>query len=80
MIGEVLAEATLLKFVFRLYVALERWEIDSTEQLLKSLAMKVDETSLRVEKKNHWIDVYSGGDITLKFLHRNAWYGGDRRN
>jgi transposase len=70
MIGEVIAEATLLKFVFRLYLALEKWEIDSTEQLLKSLAMNVDETSLRVEKKNHWIHVYSGGDITLKFLHR----------
>jgi transposase len=70
MIGEVIAEATLLKFVFRLYQALEQWEIDSTAQLLKSLAMNVDETSLRVEKKNHWIHVYSGGDITLKFLHR----------
>lgn len=70
MIGEVIAEATLLKFVFRLYQALEQWEIKSTEQLLKSPAMNVDETSLRVEKKNHWIHVYSGGDITLKFSHR----------
>ena len=70
MIGEVIAEATLLKFVFRLYQALEPWEIESTEQLLMSPAMNVDETSLRVEKKNHWIHVYSGGDITLKFLHR----------
>jgi hypothetical protein len=32
--------------------------------------MNVDETSLRVDKKNHWIHVYSAGDITLKFLHR----------
>ncbi len=32
--------------------------------------MHVDETSLRVDKKNHWIHVYSAGDITLKFLHR----------
>jgi len=31
---------------------------------------KVDETSFRVDKKNHWIHVYSSGDITLKFLHR----------
>jgi transposase len=70
MIGEVIAEATLLKFVFRLYQALEQWEIESTEQLLNSPAINVDETSLRVEKKNHWIHVYSGGDITLKILHR----------
>ena len=31
--------------------------------------MHVDETSLRVDKKNHWIHVYSAEDITLKFLH-----------
>ena len=30
----------------------------------------VDETSLRVDKKNHWIHVYSSGDITIKFLHQ----------
>jgi hypothetical protein len=32
-------------------------------------AMHVDETSLRVNKKNHWIHVYSAGEITCKFLH-----------
>jgi transposase len=31
----------------------------------------VDETSLRVDRKKHWIHVYRAGDITLKFLHRN---------
>jgi hypothetical protein len=31
--------------------------------------LHVDETSLRVDRKNHWIHVYSAGDITLKFLH-----------
>ncbi|HID98832.1 MAG TPA: hypothetical protein EYP59_00890 [Thiotrichaceae bacterium] len=30
----------------------------------------MDETSFRVDKKNHWIHVYSSGDITLEFLHR----------
>ena len=30
----------------------------------------MDETSLRVDKKNHWIHVHSAGDRTLKFLHR----------
>jgi len=30
----------------------------------------VDETSFRIDKKNHWIHVYSSGDLTLKFLHR----------
>lgn len=70
MIGVVIAEATLLKFVFRLYQALEAWELQATEQILKAPTIHVDETSFRVDKKNHWIHVYSSGDITLKFLHR----------
>lgn len=70
LIGEILAEATLLKFVLRLHLALEEWEASSIECLLKSPAMNVDETSLRVDKKNHWIHVYGAKDITLKFLHR----------
>ena len=70
LIGEILSQTTLLKFILRLYEALEQWELHSIEQLLKHPSMHVDETSLRVDKKNHWIHVYSGGDITLKFLHR----------
>jgi hypothetical protein len=69
-IGEILSEATLLKFVLRLHQALERWEAAAIEELLKSLAMNVDETSLRVDKKNLWIHVYSAGNTTLKLLHR----------
>jgi len=69
-IGEILSEATFLKFILRLHQALAQWEADAKEQLLESLAMHVDETSLRVDKKNYWIHVYSSGDLTLKFLHR----------
>lgn len=68
-IGEIIAEASLLKFVFRLYQTLAQWESTAIDNLLKNPAMNVDETSLRVDKKNHWIHVYSAGDITLKFLH-----------
>jgi len=70
LIGRVISEASLLQFVLRLHLALEQWESTSIDQLLKSSAMNVDETSLRVDKKNHWIHVYSAGDITLKILHR----------
>ena len=70
MLGEVLSEATLLKYLLRLHQALEDWEQQASEQLLKAEAINVDETSLRVENKNHWIHVYSSGDITLKKLHR----------
>jgi transposase len=64
-----LSPATLLKFVMRLYEALELWEAQAKEFLLASLVMNVDETSLRVDKKNHWIHVHSAGHVTLKLLH-----------
>ena len=70
MIGVVISEASLLKFILRRHLALETWEQQAIEQILKAPAMNVDETSLRVDKKNHWIHVHSAGDITLKFLHR----------
>ncbi len=70
MIGQVISESTLLKFILRLHQALEQWEATSIEEILKAPSLHVDETSFRVERKNHWIHVYSSGDITLKLLHR----------
>jgi transposase len=64
-----LSEATLLGYVMQLHLALARWEQAAIEQLLRQPALHVDETSLRVDRKNHWIHVYSAGDITLKLLH-----------
>lgn len=69
LIGEVLAEATLLKYVWALHEALGRWESMSIARLLRAPALHVDETSVRVERHNHWVHVYSAGDITLKFVH-----------
>lgn len=71
MVGSLISEASLLKFVLRLHQALEVWERKATQQLLAMPTINVDETSFRVDGKNHWIHVYSSGDITLKFLHRN---------
>jgi transposase-like protein len=70
MMDVVIAEASLLKFVLRLHQALAAWECQAIEYLLQAPSIHVDETSLRVDKKNHWIHVYSSGDITLKFCHR----------
>lgn len=70
MIGSVISEATLLKFVWRLYQALENWESRSIESILQAPSIHVDETSFRVDRKNHWIHVYSSGGTTLKLLHR----------
>lgn len=70
LIGRTLSEATLLSYVMRLYFALESWENSAKLELMAAQCMHVDETSLRVDKKNHWIHVYSSGDITIKFLHQ----------
>lgn len=64
-----LSQATLLKYVAQLHLALAQWEQSALEQILLLPSAHVDETSLRVNRKNHWIHVYSSGDITLKFLH-----------
>lgn len=70
LIGQTISEATLLSYIKKLYVALEPWEQYAKAQLLAQNCIHTDETSLRVEGKNHWIHIYSAGDITLKFLHR----------
>ena len=46
------------------------WEHHAIEHLLAAPAMHVDETSLRVDRSNHWIHVYSAGTLTVKWLHR----------
>ncbi|MHB8428063.1 MAG: IS66 family transposase [Acidiferrobacterales bacterium] len=70
LLGQVISEATILKYVLALHRALEQWEKTAIERLLTLPALHVDETSLRVDKKNQWIHVCSGGEITLKFLHK----------
>ena len=70
LLGERLSESTLLGAISRLHQALEPWEQDAISRLGQQPAMHVDETSFRVEGKNHWIHVYAAGDITLKCLHR----------
>ena len=69
LIGLMLSEATILKYVIQLHQALARWEQGAIARLLTLPALHVDETSLRVDKRNHWIHVCSGGDITCKFVH-----------
>ena len=69
LIGRTLSEATILKYVLQLHHALQAWEQSAIERLLQMPSLHVDETSLRVDRKNHWIHVYSAGDITLKRLH-----------
>lgn len=69
LIDVVVSPATILKFVTRLHEALADWEAAAIEELLQLPALHADETSLRVDGRNQWIHVYSGGDITVKCLH-----------
>lgn len=69
LIGLAISEATILKYVLQLHRALAAWERAAVEQLLVQPSMHADETSLRVDRKNHWIHVYAAGEITLKMLH-----------
>ena len=71
MTGRLLSEATLLGFVSRVHQALEPWEGAAIGKLLDMPVLHVDETSLRVDRKNYWIHVCAGGPITVKGLHRN---------
>ena len=70
LIGQLLSEATLLGYVAQLHRALAQWERHAIERLLAAPAMHVDETSLRVDRNNHWIHVHSAGTLTVKCLHR----------
>lgn len=71
LIGVVISEATLLRYIIQLNEALSSWELRSIEQLLSAPVIHVDETSMRVNKSNYWVHVYSTGTTTVKFLHRS---------
>ena len=70
LLGVALAENTILKYVLQLHVALEPWEASAKVAMIQAKVMNCDETSLRVDKQNYWVHVYSAGEITLKFLHK----------
>lgn len=70
LIGNLISEATLLSYLMKLHLALEPWETSTKAIVMSSDCINVDETSLKVNKTNHWIHVHSSGDITLKFLHK----------
>ena len=67
--GRAIAEATLLAWLWRLHEALADWEAAAVERLLAMPVLHADETSLRVERKNHWLHSYGFGNLTLKFVH-----------
>ena len=69
MTGRSIAEATLSKWVMRVHRALDEWERRAIEMLLEAPVMHADETSIRVNRKKHWIHVCSAGDLVVKKCH-----------
>lgn len=68
-IGRFISQAVMLKYLAQMSASLKEWEEKQIERLLSSPVMYCDETSMRVDKVNHWVHSYSYGDITLKFIH-----------
>jgi hypothetical protein len=68
-IGRFISQAVMLKYVAQLSDGLKEWEEKQIAKLLASPVIHCDETSLRVNKLNHWIHSYSYEDTTLLFVH-----------
>ena len=68
--GRQVSEAALLKWAMRAHRQLAAWEAAAVERLLGMPVLHADETSIRVDRRNHWIHSCSGGGITVKRRHR----------
>ena len=69
LLGRIISPSIMLKYISNFSNSLEFWEAEIVRQLLNSMVIHVDETSMRVNKKNYWIHTYSCGDLVLQFLH-----------
>ena len=69
LIGRVISQATMLKYVTNFSWTLEFWEQWVIDEILKSSVIHIDETSIRVNKKTFWVHTYSCGDLVLQFIH-----------
>ncbi len=69
LLGRLISQTTMLKYVMQFYLSLEQWELQEVEKILSAPTIHCDETSLRVNKKTMWIHSYSSGETTLLFLH-----------
>ena len=68
--GRTVAEATLLAWLTRLHDALAGWEDAAIARLLTEPVLHADETSLRIDRKQHWLHSVSAGNLVLKHGHR----------
>ena len=69
LIGRVISQATMLKYISNFSKALQFWEEYAIDQMLMSGVIHVDGTSMRVNKKTFWVHTYSCGALVLQFIH-----------
>ena len=69
MTGRLISESTWIEWVMRVCQALEEWEQVAIEKLVQMPVMHVDETSIRINRKNHWIHTCTSGDLGLMLVH-----------
>ncbi|MDE0157715.1 MAG: IS66 family transposase, partial [Gammaproteobacteria bacterium] len=58
------------KWLARLHEALADWETAAIERLLSEPVLHADETSLRIDRQQHWLHSVSAGNLVLKRCHR----------
>ena len=69
LLGRFISQAAMLKYIVQLHASLEEWESGAVAELLEARVLYVDETSMRVDKKNYWVHTYGFEDIVLQFCH-----------
>ncbi len=69
MTGRLISESTLIEWVLRIHRALEEREPVATQKLLQMPVLHVDETSIRINRKNYWIHTCTSGDPGLMLVH-----------
>ena len=69
LVGRVISQSTMLKYVMNFSETLEFWEQWAVDQVLQAGVIHVDETSMRVNKENFWVHTYSCGELVLQFIH-----------
>ena len=69
LIGRSISQSVMLKYIAQFGKSLKEWEESAKEALRKAPVLYLDETSMRVNKKNYWIHTCSFEDIVLQIIH-----------
>jgi transposase len=69
-LGSVVSQAVMLKYILQMYHALDLWEAEQIDFLKNSTSLYIDETSVRINGKNYWFHTYGHKHTTLQFLSK----------